>query len=440
MSTQTGIDPPPTETAAPHWGLPTRIAFRFCVVYFGVYCLSTQIITVLLAIPKVDIPDPSGIPPWRQIITFAATHVFHHKAPLVFTGSGSGDKTVDFILVFSLAIFSLIATALWSILDRRRTSYSHLYKWFWLFLRFSLASQMLIYGFNKAIPLQMPFPTLFTLLEPFGNLSPMGVLWSSVGASHPYEIAAGCIELLGGFLLFIPRTVTLGALISLADMSYVFLLNMTYDVPVKLFSLHLILLSLLFLAPEFRRLANFFFLNRTAEPTLQTPLFRTARADRIALIVQTLFALWLIGVIAWTTSDGWKTYGPGRPKSALYGIWDVDQFTIDNQTHPPLLTDDDRWHRIVFDHTNLMVLEHMNDARAYFTAAIDTTKHTLALIQRGAKDKSTFTFTRPAPDQLILDGDLTGHKAHLQLRLEDTQKFPLLGRGFHWVQEYPVNR
>jgi hypothetical protein len=268
----------------------------------------------------------------------------------------------------------------------------------------------------------------------------MGVLWSSVGASHPYEIAAGCIELLGGFLLFIPRTVTLGALISLADMSYVFLLNMTYDVPVKLFSLHLILLSLLFLAPEFRRLANFFFLNRTAEPTLQTPLFRTARANRIALIVQTLFALWLIGVIARTTSDGWKTYGPGRPKSALYGIWNVDQFTLDNQTHPPLLTDDDRWHRVIFDYTNLMVLEHMNDARAYYAATIDTTKHTLALTQRRAKDKSTFTFARPAPDQLILDGDLTGHKAHLQLRLEDTQKFPLLGRGFHWVQEYPVNR
>jgi hypothetical protein len=50
-------------------------------------------------------------------------------------------------------------------------------------------------------------------------------------------------------LLIVPRTATLGALISLADMIQVDTLNMTYDVPVKLFAFHLILLSC-FLAPD----------------------------------------------------------------------------------------------------------------------------------------------------------------------------------------------
>src|SRR5581483_8626940 len=136
-----------------------------------------------------------------------------------------------------------------SLVDRRRLSYPVLHRWFFLFLRFALAGQMLTYGFAKAVPLQMPFPGLFTLVEPYGNMSPMGVLWSSVGASQPYEIFAGCMEILGGLLLFFPRTVTLGALVSLADMSYVVTLNMTYDVPVKLLSFHLILLSLFLLAP-----------------------------------------------------------------------------------------------------------------------------------------------------------------------------------------------
>ena len=440
MASQTVIDLTPSQTAPPPWTLPTRIAFRFCLVYFGLYCLSTQIITSLLTNPKYDFPDPSGIPPWRQIITFTATHVFHHKTPLVFTGSGSGDKTVDYVLMFCLLVFSLIATALWSVLDRRRTSYSGLHKWFLLFLRFSLAGQMLSYGFAKAVPLQMPFPSLFTLVEPFGNFSPMGVLWSSVGASQPYEIAAGCLELLAGLLLLIPRTATLGTLIALADMSYVFLLNMTYDVPVKLLSLHLVLIALILLAPQFQRFANFFFLDRTAEPAPRPPLFRTPRTNRIATIVLALFALWLIGNNAWGTRDGWKTYGPGAPKAPLYGIWDVDQFTIDGQPHPPLLTDNDRWRRIIFDYTDFMVLEHMGDTRAYYSAIADASKHTLALTQRGAANKSVFTYARPSPDRLTLDGNLNGHKTHIEFHLDDPHKLLLVSRGFHWVQEYPYNR
>src|SRR5208282_4219864 len=120
-------------------------------------------------------------------------------------------------------------------LDRRRENYFSLYKWFRLFIRFSLASQMLSYGWAKAIPLQMPFPSLVKLLEPYGNFSPMGVLWSSVGSSQAYEIFAGCAEMLGGILLLVPRTTMLGALVCLAATTQVFMLNMAYDVPVKLF-------------------------------------------------------------------------------------------------------------------------------------------------------------------------------------------------------------
>ena len=43
---------------------------------------------------------------------------------------------------------------------------------------------MVSYGMVKAIPLQMPSPSLTRLLEPYGNFSPMGVLWASVGASR----------------------------------------------------------------------------------------------------------------------------------------------------------------------------------------------------------------------------------------------------------------
>ena len=75
-----------------------------------------------------------------------------------FKGSGSGDKTFDWVLSFCLIVMSALATAVWSLLDRKRANYARLAKWFRIFLRFALAGQMLTYGFVKAVPLQMPFP------------------------------------------------------------------------------------------------------------------------------------------------------------------------------------------------------------------------------------------------------------------------------------------
>jgi hypothetical protein len=117
---------------------------------------------------------------------------------------------------------------------------------------------------DKAVPLQMPFPFLTRLVEAYGNFSPMGNLWAFVGASRPYESFVGCAEMLGGLLLIVPRTTILGALVSLADLTQVFVLNMTYDVPVKLLSFHLLLMALFLLAPDLRRLCGFFFLSQPA--------------------------------------------------------------------------------------------------------------------------------------------------------------------------------
>jgi hypothetical protein len=433
--------PAPAATTPSPWSLPTRIAFRFCVLYFTTFCLTTQVLPMLLEIPGVDVPDLAFLPPIQPLVAWVAAHLFHAKLPLVTTGSGSGDKTFDWILTFCVLVFALAGTALWSVLDRRRTSYPALHRWFWLLFCFCLASQMFGYGFDKVIPLQMPFPSLSRLVEPYGNFSPMGVLWYSVGAAPAYEIFAGCAEVLAGILILVPRTRTLGALLCLADSAYIFSLNMTYDVPVKLFAFHLILLSLVVLAPDFPRLADLFFLNRPTAPRPASPLFRSRRANQVATSVLILFALWLFAANLIGARISWYKYGGGAPKPALYGIWNVDTCILDGQPHPPLLTDPDRPRSLLFDRMNSASLVHMNETRDPYTAAFDPTKGLLTLTAlHDPAHKSVFILTRPAPDRLTLDGTLGGRKAHLQLHRVDLQSFLLISRGFHWVQEYPVNR
>ncbi|MGC1450812.1 MAG: hypothetical protein WA830_12305 [Candidatus Sulfotelmatobacter sp.] len=441
MGVETQVAPVVQEPHTPRWSLMTRVAFRFCFAYFGMYCLATQILSSMFPIPKVEVPDPGTLWPMRQIVFWTAAHIFHAKLPLVFADSGSGDKTFDWVSVFCLLVIAAWATGIWSMLDRQRENYATLHKWFRLFIRFALASQLIAYGMDKAIPLQMPFPYLTGLLESFRDFSPMGVLWSSIGASPGYEIFAGCAEMLGGILLIFPRTAMLGALIALADMTQVFMLNMTYDVPVKLLSFHLILVALFLLAPEFRRLTDFLFTNRTVGPSTQPSLFSTSRANRIALAAQILLGIWMLGVDGYGGWTDWHTYGGGRPKSPLFGIWNVDELSIDGQIRSPLLTDYDRWHRAVFDFPESVAFQRMDDSFARYGASINAADKTIALTKSSDKNwKGNLTFQRVAQDRLILDGSMDSHKIHMQLQLVDRNKFLLVSRGFHWIQEYPFNR
>ncbi len=441
MDTMTMTEAAPSQAATERWSAFLRIAFRFCVVYFGLYCVASQVINSVLQIPTVDVPDWATLWPVRPVVFWVAAHVFGLKTPLVYSGSGSGDKQFDWVLVFCIFVASALAAAVWSILDRRRDSYPTLEKWFRLFLTLCLGSQMFIYGMVKAIPLQMPYPFLSRLVEPFGNMSPMGVLWFSVGASPAYETFAGCAELLGGLLLISRRTRTLGLLICLADMTQVFVLNMTYDVPVKQFSFHLILISLFLLLPQEKRLANFFLLNRAAEPYEPPALFAGRRAQRIASGVVAFVWLWMLGCGAFGTWENWHQYGPGAPKSPLYGIWNVKSYSEDGKDKPLLATSAQAWRRLIFDYTGYLQVQLMDDSQTGLPITLDEQNGILTLNSKTDKSLTgKFSYKRIAPGALSLDGDLRGRKVALQLERMDEKKFLLESRGFHWAQDYPFNR
>ena len=435
---------PADSVFTPEWSATKRLAFRWCFLYFGLYVVLTQMLTSLLLATTNDSGafEVDMTPPARAIVVWLASHVFRIGHPIATVETGSGDRYYDWIVLAVILALAVVGTVIWSVVDRRRESYAKLYSWFYVFARLSLGATMLTYGAAKVLPLQMPFPFLTRLLEPYGNFSPMGVLWSSIGAAPAYEIFAGCAEMLGGILMFVPRTATLGALVCLADATQVFLLNMTYDVPVKLLAFHLILISLFLLAFDARRLANLFFLNRAAAPSSPRPLFRSVRANRVALVVQILFGVWLVGANLYGSISVYNVYGPGRPKSPLYGIWNVESFALDGQLRPPLTTDSARWQRLIFDFPQYASIQNMDEERGRtYGAKVDVNAKTFVL--SGLADKNqqgNFSFTQPSATELIVDGVMDGHKVHAQMELFDRSKFLLVTRGFHWISERPFNR
>src|SRR6267378_6531263 len=93
------------------WSLAARIAFRFCVVYFGLYVLTTQMLGGLIVLPGVNVPPLEQLPPMRNLTSWVATHLFRVGYPLVTTGSGSGDKTFDCVHALCLLTIAVAATA-----------------------------------------------------------------------------------------------------------------------------------------------------------------------------------------------------------------------------------------------------------------------------------------------------------------------------------------
>lgn len=423
------------------WPEVTKIAFRFCFLYFGLFCLLfAQITFVFTGIVGDWLPDTAVM--WQMtvlapVLSWVGRHVFGVEAVL-HQDSGSGDQAAIWVMVFCLLAVAAVGTAVWSWLDRQRRDYSRLWSWFLTFLRLCVAGQMLFYGFAKLIPTQMPAPPLAALLRPYGEFSPASVLWLQVGSSYPYEMALGAVEVLAGLLLFVPRTATLGGLLAVASMAQVFLLNMTFDVPVKILSGHLLLMGLVLLAPQYRRLADFLVLQRSTRPAREPELFTTARANRVAALVQAGLGLWVAAGCVLSGWQSWHEYGGGRAEPELYGIWAVSRFDVDGAAAPPLTTDQFRWQRVIFDTPEVLTFQRMNGELV--DAPVTVEGDDLALSGSDGSALGTLTASRPAPRQLRLTGELSGRDVSIWLDQQDLERFTLRNRGFHWVQEYPYFR
>ena len=236
------------------------VGFRCCFAYLLLYNVSS----VLWLVPwKGEWLAETYQRPWDQLGVWVGDTLFGvdaHRHP-----TGSGDTWADYVLSFDLLVISALATIVWSLLDRRRLAYPRLLDALRTLVRVVLGTTLVFYGLAKVFWTQFPPPDGESLLRAYGDSSPMGLLWTFMGYSYGYNLFTGIVECLG-VLLFWRRTALLGALVAAATMTQVFVLNLCFDVPVKLYSLHLLLMAVWLTLPDLRRLADFFLFHRAVVP------------------------------------------------------------------------------------------------------------------------------------------------------------------------------
>ena len=403
-----------------HWSLATRIAFRFAFSYLVLYNFPFPLDWLPYA--ETTVGWYSRL--WQRLVGWAGQAFFGVTA--VSRVNGSGDSTFGYVSIFCVAAIAVVATLVWSILDRKRENYARLHEWLRVYVRFSLAFIMMSYGMVKILPSQYPPLTLDRLLQPFGDASPMGLLWTLMSASRAYTFFGGVSEMLGGVLLLFRRTTLLGALVTIAVMTNVVMMNFTYDVPVKILSTHLLLMAVFLVLPDLRRLLDFFVLHKPRE------LFDT-RWKRIAgLAFRTALILFVLYTLYDTTPTGTK-------RSPFYGIWNVDTLVLNDVAPNP--ADPARWRRVIFDNPVSFALQTMDDSRTRFRLKLDEKKKTMSLVERDKPESTAaLVYQRPDAGTMLLDGTFRGQRIHAVLHKAPIPSFRLTSRGFHWINEAPFNR
>ncbi len=424
------------EAPAPAWGPLKRIFFRLGFVYLLLYLLPA-FLGVLAYIPFVGTAIGWYFEAMSAVVVWLGKRLLGVDA--LAHPTGSGDSMISWVEIFSFLLLSILAALVWTLLDRKRTQYARLYEWLRVYVRLGLGMTMISYGAFKIIPSQFPHPSLDRLLQSIGDSSPMGILWTFMGASAPYTVFSGLVEWVGGSLLLFRRTMRLGALVCVAALTNVVMLNFCYDVPVKQYSSHLLAMAIFLAAPDLRRLADLLVLNRTVPAVQDRPLFRRRWLWLGGLALETVL---LLGYTAYSLNISYQQYRSFQDVARLpmHGVWDVDDLVIDGQERPLVATDGSRWRHVVFDYTNLFSILPMDGTRLRYVLTLDRGKKTLALTKRDdPKWKSTLTYQEPAPGKMTIEGTFDGRKVRAALHRVEPPRFTLLTRGFHWVSEYPFN-
>jgi len=419
------------------WSPATLIGFRFIFAYFAIYVAPFPLYYIPYAVFVIQ--------PFSNLF-FASTErfgrIFFGAEYVVSSGStGSGDSMYHYVQLLFVLLLALIIAVIWSIVDRRRDNYEKLNYWFIIWLRYAVAAIMFNYGFAKVFRVQFPPLSIEDLNKTFGDSSPMNLLWTFMGYSGPYTIFTGLGEVIGGLLLLFKRTQLLGALVVAIVMINVVMINLAYDVPVKLYSTHILIMAILIMTPDTSRLANLFILNKSANPKTLSPIYNTQRQKWIYAAGKGIFLIYIVSQPLFFNLNEMKAitehFSKENPGHSINGQYDVETFVLNNDTLPALQQDTRRWKTMMINGKKID-LQSMDGVSLSWHFLGHAGYRRMVIFSPDLSTSGTFTFQSDST-LLTIKGILNSDTLNVSARKKTANEFVLLSRGFHWVNEYPFN-
>lgn len=426
------------------WPMWQRVAFRLFFLYF---VLQIAPWNWFRALPGASFLLRYIFIATDWLVRTSNARIFHVRDQLV-PVNGSGDTSWAWAQLCLYLTLAALGCIVWSIVDRKHSSYGRLLYWLRLIVRYYVASAALSYGIIKLFLLQMPFPALSQLATPLGDLLPMRFSWLFIGYSGPYQFFSGAMETTAGLLLLYRRTVTAGLFAATGAFLNVVMINIAYDVPVKLYASHLLFACVFLLALDAPRLVRFLVLNQPTPATAaydavfeETWSFWASIAVKVFIVFQILIFPLKNGYDRYRAANATPPAGPFK-----VGLYEVRDFSVNRQTIPMTAGDSTRWRDVIFDSngagsiatTDTLFWQRYH--RGYFRYKANPTDQTMAVWKTSAIPRdSTFLFNgryaTPDSNTVVFDAQIRGDSVHVEM-VRVPRHFQLTERQFHWLSEY----
>lgn len=411
------------EASVDSWTFLSKLCLRVSFVFVLLFILS-------FSFEHEFIPDVGSwfAPFFERLAEWTGKTYFNFRAETIY--EIQSDTTGFYLNALNLLFISLLVAIAWSVLDKRRTNYQKVTYWFFVFIRFYLAMQLFSYGFNKIFKWQFYALEPNTLYTAIGNVPRDFLYWSSMGTSRFYVIFSGIAEIVAATLLLFRRTYVAGAIVSLLVLINVLMINLGFNVSVKLYSLFLVVLCLVLLIPEGKKLVGFFFLSKPMSLEQSRP-GHSKRVSRILLLLKTIIiAAIILDPLSLYIRTG--NFNDDRyPRPPLHGAYEVKLFVKNFDTLLPLTTDTYRWRRMFVHRRGYLITQLMNDEMRDYGLAVDTVRKKL-MIEDGHLH-SFPDYVVKNDSTLFIDGEFFGDTLHIELRKIDLKKLPLMEDEFRWT-------
>lgn len=450
-------------TPSSPWKTYQKIGFGFSLIFFVLYIIlldwsANPIFSYLYYYG----PLAGGL---DAIISWMGKHLFQIPYVIVSPHDAEhNDRTYVYLLYFTITLFALIGSMIWTLLDRKRQNYELLFYGLTVIIRYYLAFTMFLFALYKFFKLQFPDLDLYTLTEPVGDMSPMHLAWAFLGYSYGYNVFMGLAECAGLLLLF-RRTTSLGALLVMAALANVMAINFSFDVHAKMYPTALFVMAAFLLLRDAKRILQFFLTGKAvALPAIKAPEFPEAwmRYVKMGLKIAVI-GFFLISHVRDNIAYRAEVDESLEEMSELSGIYELESFLVNGDS----LSDKNhlQWKQIIIGDRMLDAVRLEGDSIAL--ASVDVTGKELWISgnqtelyrnmqsiynEFGLSDNTyekmdsilvarqfvnSFSFELSDSGILMLSGISQKDSIEINARRIplEIENFRLMRRGFHWINE-----
>lgn len=407
----------------------TRFIFLYLVFYIFPY-----------GFEYIQELDTNDISIWENITIWFGEHFFgweFNKEQLL-KGFDSKYDYSRFTLITFLATFG---TFIWIMVDSKFIfNYNYNSKLKTLtrtILRYHVGLTLIIYGLAKMLMLQFGEMDLDRLESSIGSKNGMGFLWNFMSYSKFYTMSTGWIEFIGGAFLLFRRTTFIGTIILTISMINVVLIDIGYDVRVKMFAIHLLVMNIILLSVNFKRMFTFFVMNKVSKPVNDQPLFFNNSYRNVGYLLKGALLIYFIVSCFISFNERIEAH-KGNSYISMSKFHEITVQLINGEIIPK--TNENRWNSISINGNSnrpeTLKITTIDNAQSIYSFVADTIQKTINFNPLNGTESYNLQYEELPNKNFIFKGYSTlGDSIWIRTKSKSIKDYPLTSNGIKWVTD-----